>query len=206
MDLPIAEVISSTITGFVAESRRDRSAPDGMPRSRRPSFGSFVRAYSEDDDLDIYAVVYNVITGPQDNMHKPAALGMTREELKLQQPHIFALLKTEVQAVSIGYSREEKFFQHLPPQPPQVHDFVYACVPKEARQATENLDFLQLIASVSAVPSVELIAAVIRHAYEARDADKQFLHEAGQYLSTIYRDDYDRLLSALRKIRPADDC
>jgi hypothetical protein len=196
----IGEVISSTITGFIAECWQNEDE-DGLPAVIRPGFGSFLKAETE-DNLSILAVVYNVITGPQDNNHRAAPLRMSREQLKVEQPHIFALLRTEIHAVTVGYSTGGKTIQHLPPQPPQVHDFVHKATDAEITELTESMEFLRLIAAVSAVPSDELLSATVRNAYDARGSDYPFLVRAGQALSHLYRDDYDRLVSVLRKLNP----
>lgn len=198
---PIAEVVSSSVTGLVAEARQEEGY-DGLPEAIRPSFGSFVRAESPEQNLDIVSVVYDVLTGPADSSHKPSALGLTREQLKLEQPHIFALLRTEIQAVTIGFFQDGRFYNRLPPHPAQVHDFLYRCTGDEVRAATADLDFMRLIAGVSSVPSDELIAAAIRAASLARGQEFDFLVKAGQALSHLLRDDYDRLVCLLKKIKP----
>jgi hypothetical protein len=197
----LGEVVSSSITGLVAECWTVEDA-DGMPSVQKPRFGSFLTVDSEETGLRIYAVVFNVITGPQDNMHRPSALGLTRERLKAEQPHIFSLLRTEVHAVTIGYRSGGTVFNHLPPQPPEVHDFVYQTSNSEIKALSEGFEFLRLLTTISSVPTDELLAASVREAYQARDNDYQFLIEAGQSLSHLLRSDYDRLLSVLRKIKP----
>lgn len=198
----LGEVVSSSITGLVAECWTIEDS-DGMPSVQKPRFGSFLTVDSEESGIRIYAVVFNVITGPQDNMHRPSALGLTRERLKAEQPHIFSLLKTEVHAVTVGYKSGGTAFNHLPPQPPEVHDFVYRTSNSEIASLTEGFEFLRLLTTISSVPTDELLAAAVREAYQARGNDYQFLIEAGQSLSHLLRSDYDRLLSVLRKIKPA---
>lgn len=198
--LPIAEVISATITGFHAECLPvERDLPDLPPK---PRFGSFLKVTTADSLM--FAVAYNVVTGPQDTIHKPSALGLTREELRLEQPHIFSLLRTEVHAVLIGhgYGSNTRIFQHLPPHPPDVHDFVYPAAVEEIRQITKDFEFLRLLCYVSDIPTDELIAATIREAHAALGSNDQFLVDAGRALSSILRADYDRLLNILRKIKP----
>jgi hypothetical protein len=198
VSLPIAEITASTITGFQAECLPGEGVRSDLPP--KPRFGSFLKV--ESTDISIFAVVYNVITGPQDAVHKTSALGMTREELRLEQPHIFSLLKTEVHALLVGHGSEEKVYQHLPPHPPDVHDFVYQATPEEIRDLTRDFEFLRLLSYVSAIPSDELIAATIREANVALGENNAFLVEAGRALSGILRTDYDRLLTILKKIRP----
>jgi hypothetical protein len=199
---PIGEVISSSITGLQAEARQVESS-DGLPLTVTPTFGSFICSESSEQALKIVAVVYDVVTGPGDSFHRTAALGLTREQLKVEQPHIFALLRTEIQALTVGYFSNSTYFSHLPPQPAQVHDFILRANEAEIRAATEDLDFLRLLTGVSTVPADELIAAAIRQAYSARGNDYQFLVRAGQALSQLF-EDYERLVAVLKKVKPTD--
>lgn len=180
----------------------------------RPRFGSFVRADSPENNLSIFAVVFNVITSPPDSVHKPSALGLTRAQLRLEQPHIFALLKTEIHAQVVGYLDWEtkEIFQHLPPQPPEVHDFLYSATEGEVLKLSSEFEFLRLLNGVTTVPADELMAATIREAAKARrgtaDAKSNsvadiYLIEAGRAISQLFRSDYERMLSIVRKIKPA---
>ncbi|MBU6453827.1 MAG: hypothetical protein KGS72_18760 [Cyanobacteria bacterium REEB67] len=225
VERPLAEVISASIMAVSAEAVTTHgAAPNVGPRAQ---FGSFVKIVSPENSIDIYAVVYDVITGPPDNVHKPAALGMSRDQLRLEQPHIFSLLKTHLQAAIVGYgqvsestsrnrnkTRDAALFQHLPPQPPQVHDFVYLAAPEQILALTADFDFLNLLTHVTAVPTDELIAAALRQAAGARrssggnldednnDHEVAYLLEAGRAISQLFRSDYDRMVSIIKKIRP----
>ncbi|MFN8655684.1 MAG: hypothetical protein U0105_05045 [Candidatus Obscuribacterales bacterium] len=200
----IGEVLTSSIVGFTGEFW---NADDGgMVRAnlQMPRFGSFVRAESSDTGLNVFGVVYNVVTGPQDSMHKPTALRMSRDELRLQQPHIFSLLRTEVYATIVGYELEGQYHKRLPPHPPLVHDFLFKCLPEEVVAITEDFDFVRFLTEVPVVPIDELIASAVQEAYQARNRDYKFLVTAGQTISRLIPGDYDRLVSVLRKIRPTD--
>lgn len=190
----LGEILSSSITGFTAQLNRQQA-------SSHLSFGSFLKV-DAGDGMEIMAVIYDVITGPQDSHHRPAALGMTREQLQLEQPQIFALLSTQIHAQTIGYRLKTSMQSGLPPRPPQVHDFVFAAAADEIIEVTQSLEFLRLLSSVSSVPVDELLAAAVRHAYLASSQDYSFLVKAGQSLSHLFREDYDRLMSLLRKIKP----
>ncbi len=194
---PLGEVVSSSITGFVATVR---TAQTGVPLAIGPGFGTFVRVESPEQMMTIVAVVYNLITGAADSSHTPTALGMSRQQLAVEQPHIFSLLRTELHAVNIGYFQHGKYFSHLPPHPAQVHDFVYSCTAQEVQTATEEVDFLRLIAGVTTVPSDELLASAIRESSLVHT--EQFLITAGQALAQLFREDYDRLLAVLKKVKP----
>ena len=200
---PVAEVVSSSITDFTAQCFNNDNDEPNLPE--KPRFGSFLKVDSQENGIAIIAVVVNVKTGPQDNIHRPSALGLTRQELQVEQPQIFSLLKTEVHAKIVGHMILDRAFQHLPPQPPEVHDFVYQAQTEEVRQMTSDFEFLRLLVNVSDVPQDELIAATIREAHIVTGLDDQFLVEAGKKLSSILRSDYDRLLAILRKIKPVID-
>ena len=196
----VGEVLSSSITEMVAACWQDedehRAAPHSVPR-----FGSFLRVDSSEQNLRVFAVVYDVFTGPQDALHKPAALRMTRQELRLQQPQIFSLLKTELKAAVIGYEQDGRYHSGLAPLPVQVHDFVYFAAPGEIAAITEGMEFVRLLTRVSSVPNDELVVASIHEAYTARKKDYHFLVEAGQSLSQAFGDDYNRLTAALQKLQ-----
>ncbi len=202
----IGEVLASSITGFNAEAWSEGyDAESEMKIETTPSFGSFVKSYSEENRLSVYGVVYNIITGPQDQHHKPTALRMTRKELKAEQPQIFSLLKTHWQVAIIGYRNEKssEMSNTLPPLPPQVHDFVYLPENNEIFKISESLEFLRMLTSVTgSIPQDELMAAAIRQAASARKGSYDFLLAAGQQVSKLFRDDYERMVSVLRKIKP----
>lgn len=168
-----------------------------------PSFGSFLKSRSEEVRLTVYGVVYDIITGPRDLHHKPMALQMTRAELRKEQPQIFSLLKTEWHVACIAYHDGKKIVPGLPPLPPEVHDFVFPLEREEVVQVTENLEFLRLVSVVPGGLHDELVAASIRSAAKARHEEYQYLVQAGQHLSKLFRDDYDRLGAVLRKIHPS---
>lgn len=195
----IGEVLSSTITGFNAEAWKGEL----LSSSLSPSFGSFLKCKSEESDLCVYGVVYDIITGPQDQMHRPAALGLSRDRLRKEQPQIFLLLKTEWQAATVAYRRNGRLRCGLPPFPPQVHDFVYPLNPEETREVSDDLEFLHMLSGLApGVQADELLAAAIRNAAGSRPDEYQYLVLAGQQVSRILRDDYERLGALLRKIHP----
>ena len=88
----VGEVVeSSNATELVAEARQLHGAP---------SFGQFVRV---DSEVPIVGIVFNVFTHSIEPNRRPTAYGKTEDELRLEQPQIFELLRTEFQALVIGY-------------------------------------------------------------------------------------------------------
>ena len=86
-----AEVVETSTTEFLAQCLE----PEDLGFPVMPPFGSWVRSKDEESDNTIYAVVYHATTAPIDSVHRARALGMSLEDLREQQPQIFAMLKTE---------------------------------------------------------------------------------------------------------------
>ncbi len=200
---PVAEVINSSITEFKAECL----GGGGLDFPQKPRFGSFLKVGEPQAAIHIFAVTFNVLTGPLDNVHKPSALGLTRAQLQEEQPQVFSLLKTEVSAAIVGHSQKGRIYTHLPPQPPDVHDFVFEATGEEVALLTKDFEFLRHLSQVTQVPDDELLSAAIREACvlaysKDKLIERDFLVGAGRFLSNSFRADYDKLLSVLKKIRP----
>jgi hypothetical protein len=212
----IAEVIETTTTEFLAQCLE----PDDLNFAIMPPFGSWVKSADEESGNTIYAVVYHATTSPIDSVHRARALGLSLPELREQQPQIFAMLKTEFRAAIVGFEQPPAAhdgpkingsknghvkgirYQHLPPRPPQVHQSVYYCDTEEVLQFSEELDFLRTLLQVNGAPVEALAAAAIREIYRLRQADQTWLVQAGRSLSTLLKDDYDRLRIILNQIHP----
>jgi len=202
----IAEAIETATTEFLAECLE----PEDLSFPKMPPFGSWVKSMDEESGNKIFAVVTYVTTTPIDSVHRARALGLSLEELRQQQPQIFAMLKTEFKAAIVGFERPQtsngtktKFgpiYQYLPPRPPQVHQAVYRCQAEEIIHFSEKLDFLRILMQVSDVPVESLTAAAIRDIYRLRQGDRRWLVEVGRFLSLLLKDDYDRLKYILSQI------
>ncbi|PSB05413.1 hypothetical protein C7B61_08585 [filamentous cyanobacterium CCP1] len=217
----IAEVIETSTTEFLAQCLE----PEDLSFAVMPPFGSWVKAFDEESGNQIYAVVYHATTSPIDSVHRARALGLSLQELREQQPQIFAMLKTEFRAAIVGFQLPETApsknkngskrsndngsvngslfstqYQHLPPRPPQVHQAVYYCEPEEIIQFSEQLDFLRTLLQLNSAPVDALTAATIREIYQLRQADRTWLVQAGRSLSLLLKDDYDRLRVILSQI------
>ncbi len=204
----IAEVVETVTTEFLAQCLD----PEDLSFPAMPPFGSWVKSFDEEAANQIYGVVYYATTTPVDSVHRARALGLSLEELRQQQPQIFAMLKTEFRAAIVGYQplmqrsgRSQlgsTIYQHLPPRPPQVHQAVYRCSTEEVVTFTESLDFLRTLLQVPGAPTEGLVAAAIRQGYQLRQADRDWLVRAGRSLSLVLKDDYDRLRVILSQIHP----
>jgi hypothetical protein len=202
-----AEVVETSTTQFLAQCLD----PDDLSFPAMPPFGSWVKAMDEESGNQIYAVVYHATTSPIDSVHRARALGLSLQELREQQPQIFAMLKTEFNAALVGFQPPQTTngkrpatitYQYLPPRPPQVHQAVYYCQPEEIISFTDRLDFLRSLLDLNNTPVDALIAASIRQIYSVRQADRDWLVQVGRTLSILLKDDYDRLQVILRQLHP----
>jgi hypothetical protein len=194
----LGEVVQSATTHFVAQALRPPEAGLTMPKA--PPFGAFVRAVLEEEALEVYGLVYHVETTSIDAVHRPMALNLSRQELREQQPQIFGLLRTDFSVVVTGYREDGCFQQYLPPFPPMVHDFVYACEPDEVAALTERLDFLRTLITFRQAPTDELVASCLRQAFRLRGGDREFLMGAGRALTNLLKNDYDRLSAIMDRL------
>lgn len=155
-----------------------------------------------------YALVYGANMASLEPNRRPSALGFADEdELRMEQPQIFELLRTEFSGLLIAYAPGEgkALRRHLPPTPPRIHSRVYTCEPDEVRALTEDLGFLRGLllpsgGALSGVPTDELVAACLRGAREAYVNDQAFLLRAGRTLAMLLADDYDRLQAILKSV------
>ncbi len=200
----IAEVIETATTEFLAQCLD----PDDLSFPVMPPFGSWVKSLDEESGNQVYAVVYHATTMPIDSIHRARALGLSLQDLREQQPQIFAMLKTEFRAAIVGFKQQQsakspsQVYQYLPPRPPQIHQAVNHCQPQEIVEFSEQLDFLRTLLQVNGAPVEALTAAAIREIYQLRQGDRPWLVKAGRTLSVLLKDDYDRLKIILSQIHP----
>ena len=185
----IGEIVEASTTRFRAV------APDTFAP---PAFGSFVRTSS--DERTTYAVVAHVEHASLDPSRRAIPLGRTWDELRSEQPQVLELLTTEFEGVCVAFAADgEDPVAYLPPVPPRVHDFVFACERDEIVVLTEDLGFVRTVAACGSPVTVELVAAAIREAADARDEDG-FLLRAGREVADLYRQDYEQASAILRRL------
>ena len=184
----LGEVVESSTTEFVAEACELHGAP---------SFGRFVRV---DAEWPIIGIVFNVFTHSIEPNRRPVAYGKTEDELRLEQPQIFELLRTEFQALVIGYMDDRGPVQTLPPQPARIHSFVRLCEAEEVCDFTRTDDYLRSILNTAKIPTDELVIAALRQTVEAHGNSRPYLVQMGKELSRLLGEDYDRLSSIVRRV------
>jgi hypothetical protein len=195
----LAEVVATSTTEFLAQCLE----PENLDFPLMPAFGSWVKSQQdESSNIVAYGVVYHATTAPIDSVHRAVALGLSLQELREQQPQIFAMLRSEIKVILLGFTMVGNIYQHLPAQPPQIHQAVYACEDVEIQNFTEELNFLRTLVQMNNAPVDELIAAVLRNVYQVRKCDRNWLVQAGRKLSLLLKDDYDRLGAILQQVHP----
>ena len=195
----LAEVVATSTTEFLAQCLE----PKDLDFPLMPAFGSWVKSQQdENSDIISYGVVYHATTAPIDSVHRAVALGLSLKELREQQPQIFAMLRSEIKVVLVGFGSVGNIYQHLPAQPPQIHQAVYACGQEEIENFTNELNFLRTLVQMTNAPVDELIAAVLRNVYQVRKCDRNWLVQAGRKIRLLLKDDYDRLGAILAQVHP----
>jgi hypothetical protein len=194
MNNKIAEVIESTTTGFIAEA---------YELYNLPPFGSLVKIV--EPPAEIYGIVCQAGTASIEPGRRPIARGKdeaSEEAVYQTSPQLMKLLRSEFSVLVVGYARDGKIYQYLPPKPAHIHAFIYPCSPEEVKRFSQSFDFLGLlVAANSQVPAEELIAAVLREMSRIQDDPRVFLVNAGKSLTTLLGGDYQRLRAILGRLR-----
>jgi hypothetical protein len=190
----VGEVIRSATSGFTAQC---------YELDRFPYLGGLVK--TENSDAQIYGIVFNATTGGIDPGRKPLARGkdeVSEEALYQANPQIVKLLKSEFEALVIGYKTDDKVFHYLPPQPAPIHSFVYLCSAQEVIEFSRSFQFLNTILNSSVtLPQEELIAAALRLMSREQEDKHAFLVAAGKHLATVLSGDFNRLRTILERIK-----
>ncbi len=199
----IGEVVGAATTVYTGQCFE----PDELTFPAMPALGRWVKSRDEETGNVIYGVVSHAAITPIDSVHRARALGLSAEELRRDQPQIFAMLKTDFEVTIVGFESgggdltTGLIYQFLPPRPPQIHQAIFNCSDQEVAHFCQQVEFLRTLLHVRTIPVDELIAAVIRQCFRAVRYDRTWLIRAGQQLSLLLRDDYDHLSAIIRKIQ-----
>ena len=184
----VGEIVESCTTELIAEARE---------LHRAPSVGQFIRV---EGNMPVVGIVFNVFTHSIEPNRRPTAYGKTEQELRMEQPQIFELLRTEFQALVLGYIDGDEPVHILPPQPARIHSFVHQCTDSQVQAFTRTEDYLRSLLNTVKIPTDELLIAVLRHTLRAHAHSRAYLVRVGKELSRLMGDDYDRLSSVIRRV------
>ncbi len=193
----MGEVIEARTTDFIAQC---------YELYHSPPLGSLIRTRGDSDSEELYGVVFNALTAGVEPGRRPIARGKDEtdeDEIYRSNPQLTKLLKSEFNALIIGYNRDGKVFQYLPPKPARIHSFVYPCDSEEVKLFSQSFDFLNIILKAHLDISVdELLAASLREMGRVQGMTRHaFLVSAGKELATLLCDDYGRLKSILKGLK-----
>ncbi len=194
----VGEVIEACTTDFVAQC---------YELYQSPPLGSLVKTDGGDSGLrDLYGVVYNALTAGVEPGRRPIARGKdetNEEEIYRSSPQLLKLLKSEFNVLVIGYRKDDRVFQYLPPKPARIHGFVYLCAPEEVKQFSRSFDFLNILLKARLdIPVEELAGATLRQMSQVYGAEKHaFLVSAGKELATLLSQDYGQLKAILKGLK-----
>jgi hypothetical protein len=162
-----AEILESNIATFTAQSWQWDAVLE---------FGSLVTATS--NDRTIFAIIYDITTGPTDSIRQPVAYQKTQEELLREQPQIFEFLTTSFSCIAIGYAENNKqILYNLPPQPAKMHTFVHHATTQQYEQCFASEQFLHLLCNATLPLNLqELLLAIIKHQINHKTLTKKRLN------------------------------
>lgn len=191
----IGEVIQTETNAFVAES---------FTLHRPPALGQLVCVATE-PGTDVYGVVCFGTTASPDPGRRAVRRSTDEvydDAIYREHPQLQFTLRTEFSARLVGYMQNERVRHYLPPRPPALHYSVHACSQETVVAFSERLVYLRLLLDVEEIAPEQLLAAHIRHMYQARGGDNQWLEIAAREVAGLLRNDYERLMTVLYGIEP----
>lgn len=170
---------------------------------RSPSLGSLVKTV--DESIEQYGIVYNATTASIEPGRRPIARGKDEareEDIYNSSPQLLKLLRTEFNALVVGFREGEKIYHYLPPRPARIHSFVYLCQPEEIKEFSRSFDFLNILVGSSLPVSIEeIVAASLRQISLVQDEPHSYLVAAGKELAVLLGGEFNRLKSIISKIK-----
>jgi len=185
----IGEVIESRTSEFVAES---------VEFDQVPAFGSFVKV--RDGNRTIYGIVSGAYTGSLDGSGRAKAFFKSMEELQMEQPQIFSLLRTEFSCVIIGYREGDRYCPYYPPAHPRLHLPVEAADEEEILGITRSMGYLNRTLGSPAGDGEELTAAALRNVAYLQDNPREYVLKAGRELLKMLGYDTQRLKNIIERV------
>ncbi len=187
---PFAEVIESSLTGWLAQS---------WNWNYFPTFGSIVTIDTKKRIL--FGIVYQIKTGSIDPIRYPFTYQKTEEELMQEQPQIFEFLKTTFSCLIIGYREKEKIIYQLAPEPPKIHAFVCPAAPDLHQDFFSHNHYLHILFALSnnLFNLDELLLAILKQLSDQNLLDQHTLEQFVDTFSLLTGNDYRRLKLFLQR-------
>ena len=187
----VGEVVEAATSEFVAQCYR---------LYQSPPLGALVRTGGE---TPAFGIVRSIATQSLDPGRRTIARGEDEEkeeDVYASHPQLSRLLRTDFQAIVVGFIDGNDCLQHLPPLPPHIHSFVYQCSPEELHRFTQSLDFFPLLLNGGRPSNDQVVAAFLSLAGGAYEDPTQFLLRSGRELALLMADQAPRLNTILKRL------
>lgn len=191
MRTPFAEVIESSLTGWIAQS---------WQWDTTPTFGSLVCI--ETSTKTLFGIVHHIQTGSIDPSRYPFAYKKTEEELRREQPQIFEFLRTTFTCLAVGYLENKKIIYQLPPEPSKIHAFIYTPDAQNYKQFFSHQQYLHVLFGFSTLVNNidELLLALLKHLADTKIVDYTCMQDFIEQFSLLTGNDYRRLKLFLQRV------
>jgi hypothetical protein len=164
-----------------------------------PPFGALL--VTAQANMTLFAIVASVQTGSIDPGRYPFPYQKTEEELKREQPQIFALLQTHVSCITLGYKEGGTLYYQLPPYPPKIHAFVRQANPEEMRAFFKETLYVHLLNNSGYSSSLdELLLALFKQLADHSLLTQDYLENFITMLSITTGNDYRKFKLFLQRI------
>ena len=187
----IGEVVEAASTSFLAQCYK---------LYQTPPLGSLVRA----GEPPTHGVVFRVFTEPLDPYRPVLARGesaATEEEVFRENPQLERLLNSRFEVLVLGHQSNGAPVPALPPQPPRVHAFVYACDAGEVTRLIDGGGWLRSLLSANIPASEQVVGACLRQAAACAPEPEAFLIRVCRELAGELAGDLPRLNAILKVVR-----
>jgi HAS barrel domain len=190
---PFAEIIESSLTGWLAQS---------WQWDDFPSFGSLVCV--ENKNRILFGIVHQIQTGSMDPVRYPFAYKKTEEELLKEQPQIFEFLKTTFSCLIIGYREKSRIHYQLAPEPPKIHSFISGISSELCKEFFAHDNYLHLLFGLSnqLFNLDELLLALVKNLANNKLLTEKKLEQIIDSYSLLTGNDYRRLKLFLQRVEP----
>jgi len=189
----VGRVLRSSTQGFTFGCR--------LMEPETPAFGAFVKV-ALDSGVDVIGLIYNVALEDDPLVRQLLMTEDLPPEYVLDQRT--RQLPIEVSVLSVGYRRDGRSFQNLPPQPPLTLHKIVGCSDEEILAFTESFRFFRLVLDAKDIPGDELLSAALLQAATVRGGGptgQAYLVRAGRELVKLLGHDLNRLQGILDRLR-----
>ena len=192
MGEPIGRVTRCSTQGFVGAVRK--LDPE------TPTFGTLCKAEAQQGNTYVVGAVYD-ISIEDDPFARHVASSERASSEQIADHVVNRQTPIEINAIAVGYIKDEKFFFSLPPQPPLTMAEIIPLTNAEVITFTAGFEFIPTLINFH---NDELTAAVLRAAAQCRPESEQhnYLQGGGRACARLLSEDFVRLETLIQRIKP----